>query len=64
MAKTNAYLRNKEANRATPVLMFVSYDNLQVTKYPTGETINPTLWNETTQRAKESKKKLPYLPRI
>jgi hypothetical protein len=56
MAKINFYLRDKEADTATPILMFVSYKGQRLTKYPTGETIEPLFWDSKTQRAKQTKK--------
>jgi integrase len=56
MAKINFYLRDKEADTATPILMFVSYNGSRLTKYPTGETIEPLFWDSKTQRAKQTKK--------
>ncbi len=56
MAKINFYLRDKEANSPTPIVMFVSYDGQRLTKYPTGETIDPQFWDTKTQRVKQTKK--------
>lgn len=56
MAKINFYLRDKEADTPTPILMFVSYKGQRLTKYPTGETIDPQFWDSKTQRPKQTKK--------
>lgn len=56
MAKINFYLRDKEATTPTPVLLFVSYNGVRLTKYPTGETIEPKFWDADTQRAKQTRK--------
>lgn len=56
MAKINFYLRDKEANSKTPILLFVSYNGIRLTKFPTGETIEPQFWDSKTQRAKQTKK--------
>lgn len=61
MAKINFYLRDKEANGKTPILLYVSYNNIRLTKFPTGETIEPQFWDAKTQRAKQTKK-LPTHP--
>lgn len=56
MAKINFYLRDKNTETDTPILMYVSYNGVRLTKYPTGETIEPKFWDTTTQRAKQTKK--------
>lgn len=56
MAKINFYLRDKEANDKTPILMFISYNAQRLTKYPTGETIDPKFWDSKTKRPKQTKK--------
>lgn len=61
MAKINFYLRDKEAETPTPILLFVSYNGVRLTKYPTGETIPPHVWDNSTQRAKLTKK-FPTFP--
>jgi len=60
MAKTKFYLRDKETDSTTPILMFVSYNGQRLTKYPTGETIDPLYWDSKTQRAKQTKKFSTY----
>ena len=61
MAKINFYLRDKEAGTPTPILLFVSYSGVRLTKYPTGETIPPDFWDVKEQRAKLTKK-FPTFP--
>lgn len=56
MAKINFYLRDKEATEDTPVLLYISYNNRRVEKFPTGAVINPQFWDFKTQRAKQTKK--------
>jgi integrase len=56
MAKINFYLRDKEADSPTPILLFVSYNGTRLTKFPTGETIDPLFWDAKTQRVKQTKK--------
>ncbi|RDB07785.1 site-specific integrase [Runella aurantiaca] len=61
MAKINFYLRDKEADSPTPILMFISYNGARLTKVMTGETIDPMFWDAKTQRAKQTKK-FPTFP--
>lgn len=56
MAKINFYLRDKESSKPTPILLFISYNGLRLTKVATGETIEPQFWDTKTQRAKLTKR--------
>lgn len=53
MAAFNFYLRDKNANKETPIVLFVYY-NHQRFKIPTGKKIHPKCWNENKQRARSS----------
>ena len=54
MAKTNFYLRNKNATSATPIFLTVFYNKERV-KLSTNESIEPEYWNEKTQRPRVTK---------
>jgi integrase len=55
MAKISFYLRDKDADKPTPVQMFVSYGGVRLTKYPTGETIHPKYWDFKAKRVRQTK---------
>lgn len=52
-----AKFKLKEPNSKSETLIYLNfYYNYRRFKYSTGEKINPKFWNETNQRAKETKK--------
>ena len=60
MAKINFYLRDKNAQSETPIILTVFY-NKQRVKLSTKESINPEFWNDKDQRPR-STKKFPTYP--
>jgi integrase len=55
MAKTNFYLRDKNAQSETSIFLTVYYNKARV-KLSTSESINPEFWNEKDQRPRSTKK--------
>ena len=55
MAKTNFYLRDKNAQYETSIFLTVYYNKERV-KLSTSESINPEFWNEKDQRPRSTKK--------
>jgi integrase len=55
MAKTNFYLRDKNAHSETPIFLTVYYNKERV-KLSTSESINPEFWNDKDQRPRSTKK--------
>lgn len=55
MAKTNFYLRDKNAQSETSIFLTVYYSKERV-KLSTSESINPEFWNEKDQRPRSTKK--------
>lgn len=53
MAKLNFYLRDKNVETATPLILFIRY-NKNLLKYSTGETIEPKFWNDKKQEVRQS----------
>ncbi len=51
MATFNFYLRDKNANSETPIILFVHYKKSRF-KIPTEKTIEPKNWNESDQKAR------------
>lgn len=54
MAKINYYLRDKNAQSPTPILLYIHYKNVRF-KFPTNETIDPKFWDSEKQEAKRTK---------
>jgi hypothetical protein len=54
MAKINYYLRDKNAQGPTPILLYVHYKNVRF-KFPTNETIDPKFWDSEKQEVKRTK---------
>jgi integrase len=54
MAKFNLYLRDKNKDGETPIVLFVSYNGLRF-KYPTSSIIHPKYWNDTEMTARKMK---------
>lgn len=59
MAEVNFYLRDKNAENATAVMMFFSF-NAQRIKIGTVERINPKFWDNDKQKAKQTKQFVQY----
>lgn len=54
MAKINYYLRDKNAQSPTPILLYVHYKNVRF-KFSTNETIDPKYWDIEKQEVKRTK---------
>ncbi|MDO9553730.1 site-specific integrase [Rhodonellum sp.] len=54
MAKFNFYLREKNKDGETPIILFISFNGNRF-KYPTGKTVHPKFWNEPEQEVRQVK---------
>lgn len=54
MASFNFYLKDKEAEKETPIHLYIRYNGQRLI-YSTGKMIHPDFWNETKQQAREIK---------
>ena len=52
MASYNFYLKEKEAVKETPILLYIRYNGKRLV-YSTGKLIHPKFWNEGKQQARE-----------
>lgn len=55
MAKINFYLRDKNSDEPTPIIMTLSVNDSRV-KFSTGESIKPVFWNPNEQRPRSTAK--------
>jgi integrase len=62
MAKVNFYLKDKNKDGSTAIVMFVSF-NRQRIKYPTSKSVHPKFWNAESMRVR-SVKALPEAKQI
>ncbi len=53
MQKVNFNLRNPKSQKETNILLRWSFDGKRI-KYPTGESVKPSEWNENAQRVKRT----------
>ncbi|MGY6522427.1 MAG: phage integrase SAM-like domain-containing protein [Mongoliitalea sp.] len=54
MAKFNFYLKDKSAEKETPIHLYIRYEGKRLV-YSTGKLIHPKFWNEETQQARQVK---------
>jgi site-specific recombinase XerD len=52
MASFNFYLKEKEAEKETPILLYCRYNGKRLV-YSTGKLIHPKFWNESKQQVRE-----------
>ena len=54
MAKLNFYLREKNKDGETPIILFINFNSNRL-KYPTGKVIHPKYWNDGEQVIRQVK---------